>query len=111
MTDKVDAHISELAYLETQKKGPGALWVREGDEPVYHTMEQIRPERFRHALSQTWEEAGKDGSERVFIVVADPQQLHLIRVPVEPADAGAVPPPTRKAAGGMPRIVRASDVG
>ena len=29
-----------------------------------------------------------------FIVVADPQQLHLIRVPVEPAAAGAVPPPT-----------------
>jgi hypothetical protein len=81
MTDTVQAHILELATLQTRQHGPGALWVQEGAEPVYRTLEQLHPPQFRTAFTQTWEAtAGNDS----FIVVADPQQLHVVKVPATP---------------------------
>ena len=78
MADTVQAHVLELATLQTRQHGPGALWVQEGAEPVYRTLEQLQPPQFRTAFTQTWEATdGKDA----FIVVADPKQLHVVKVP------------------------------
>lgn len=80
-SETVQANVAELAVLETRKKGPGALWVSPDEEPVYRTLDQIEPARFRDHFRRTWEAAAAPG-ERVFMVVADKMQLHVVRVPV-----------------------------
>ena len=88
-SETVQANVAELAVLETRKKGPGALWVSPDEEPVYRTLDQIEPARFRDHFRRTWEAAAAPG-ERVFMVVADKMQLHVVRVPVT---AGAAADP------------------
>ena len=80
-SETVQANVAELAVLETRKKGPGALWVSPDEEPVYRTLDQIEPARFRDHFRRTWEAEAAPG-ERVFMVVADKMKLHVVRVPV-----------------------------
>ena len=97
-SETVQANVAELAVLETRKKGPGALWVSPDEEPVYRTLDQIEPARFRDHFRRTWEAAAAAPpppgaaapGERVFMVVADKMQLHVVRVPVT---AGAAADP------------------
>lgn len=73
------AHVMELALLQTQQQGPGALWVTENGEPVYRTLDQFHPERFRTAFEGTWEKRPPEAG--AFIVIQEKMQLHVVQVP------------------------------
>ena len=78
-TEAQQAHVMELALLQTQQQGPGALWVAENSDPVYRTLDQLYPERFRTAFAETWEKRPAEAG--AFIVIQDKMQLHVVQVP------------------------------
>ena len=80
------AHVMELALLQTQQMGPGALWVAEDSEPAYRTLEQLQPERFRKAFTETWEQRPPEAG--AFIVIVDKLQLHVVQVPQSEPSGG-----------------------
>ena len=81
----VNAHLADLAVLQTQQHGAGVLWVASHTAPQFRPLAQVEPPAFREMVQKTWD---SENATHAFIVVHDQNQLHMVKVP-KPLDADA----------------------
>ena len=84
-TRTVNAHLADLAVIQTRQHGAGVLWVASNTAPQFRPLAQVEPPAFREMVQKTWD---SENATHAFIVVHDKNQLHMVKVP-KPLDADA----------------------